>query len=172
VIARHRDEARDHEDITSGNFVAIIKRWPRSIINIFMRAVRSRSLNGLDLVGCEGTLTRDVWEKKELRVCVALELLAMAADEKHKIAAKVLAMVRPECYLHIHDTWKKSDNKNKLKERLLAPHGAAPIQQARARASRVWSMTRTTRSCSCSGTRPREDAPSSGQPGCGIWRRK
>lgn len=65
------------------------------------------------------------------RSCASAWPWATATDEKHKIAAKVLAMVRPECYLHIHDTWKKSD-KNKLKERLLAPHGAAPIQQARA----------------------------------------
>ncbi len=58
-----------------------------------MRAVMPKHMHGLDLATCKAQLAPDKWAQKKLRVCAALELLATAADDKHKTLAKVLMKV-------------------------------------------------------------------------------
>jgi hypothetical protein len=60
---------------------------------MMMRAVMPKSMHGLDLATCQAQLEPKKWAQKTLRVCAALELLATAADDKHKTLAKALMMV-------------------------------------------------------------------------------
>jgi hypothetical protein len=91
-------ERRKKEDGNVGNNQAGIlgfrKAWPRPIVDALMRAVMPKSMHGLDLATCKTQLEPGKWKQKELRVCAALELLATAADDKHKTLARALMMVR------------------------------------------------------------------------------
>ncbi len=93
IITERRQIERTSEGTNAPDLLAFRSAWPKAVVDAMMRAVMPKSMHGLDLATCRAQLEPEKWAQKQLRVCAALELLATAADDKHKTLAKALMMV-------------------------------------------------------------------------------
>jgi len=93
IITQRRQNERLSEDANEQDLLGFRNQCPQPLVDALMRAVMPKSMHGLDLATCKAQLEPEKWAQKTLRVCAALELLATAADDKHKTLAKALMKV-------------------------------------------------------------------------------